>query len=226
LFRFVLVSLFFADIERKGSYFAFDHSEERIKRNISFHYRNELKIRSKKRIGFMHVDITSLEGEDLLGSPLRVVFTKGVNSFVLLVFTAFLFNCSGWLLEQISGFTTPTLFWAPSPRRVFFQIFIVFRGGQLARYSHRKAGTEYTGLTLQETSSLHCWEIQFVLLYPFLTLSKKGTIVDPYSQRWTYLKNKIKCVVLIDNNVAFLKQWCQCWLLVPLIRVWLKLTSQ
>jgi hypothetical protein len=35
-----------------------DHSEERIKRNISFRYRNELKIRSKKRIGFMHVDIT------------------------------------------------------------------------------------------------------------------------------------------------------------------------
>jgi hypothetical protein len=50
---------FFADIERKGSYFAFDHSEERIKRNISFRYRNELKIRSKKLIGFMHVDITN-----------------------------------------------------------------------------------------------------------------------------------------------------------------------
>jgi hypothetical protein len=52
---------FFADIERNGSYFAFDHSEERIKQNISFRYRNKLKIRPKQRIGLMHVDITTSE---------------------------------------------------------------------------------------------------------------------------------------------------------------------
>jgi hypothetical protein len=33
--------IFFADIEQKGSYFAFDHGEERIKQNTSFRYRNE-----------------------------------------------------------------------------------------------------------------------------------------------------------------------------------------
>jgi uncharacterized protein (DUF924 family) len=49
---------FLADIERNGFYFTFDHSEERIKQIISVRYQNELKIRSKKQIGFMHVDIT------------------------------------------------------------------------------------------------------------------------------------------------------------------------
>jgi Integrase zinc binding domain len=32
----------------------------RIKQNVSFRYRNKLKIKPKKRIGFMHVDTTSL----------------------------------------------------------------------------------------------------------------------------------------------------------------------
>jgi hypothetical protein len=36
----------------------FDHSYVRMKQNVSFRYRNKLKIRPKKRIGFMHVDIT------------------------------------------------------------------------------------------------------------------------------------------------------------------------
>jgi hypothetical protein len=40
-------------------YFHFDHSDVRIKQNVSFRYRNELKIRPLKRIGFMHVDITN-----------------------------------------------------------------------------------------------------------------------------------------------------------------------
>jgi hypothetical protein len=50
---------FLADIERNGSYLAFDHSKERIKQNIAFRNRNALKIRPEKRIGFMHLDITS-----------------------------------------------------------------------------------------------------------------------------------------------------------------------
>jgi hypothetical protein len=59
--RFVLFWLryFLEVIERNESYLAFDHSKERIKQNISFRYRNELKIRPEKRIGFMHVDITN-----------------------------------------------------------------------------------------------------------------------------------------------------------------------
>jgi hypothetical protein len=51
---------YFLDIfERNTFYFPFDNSELSIKRFVSFRYRNELKIRPKKRIGFMHVDITS-----------------------------------------------------------------------------------------------------------------------------------------------------------------------
>jgi hypothetical protein len=42
-------------------FFFFVHSDVRIKRNGSFRYRNELKVRSQKWIGFMHVDITSQE---------------------------------------------------------------------------------------------------------------------------------------------------------------------
>jgi hypothetical protein len=41
---------FLADFERSGSYFTFVHSEERIKQNISFRYRNELKIRSENEL--------------------------------------------------------------------------------------------------------------------------------------------------------------------------------
>jgi hypothetical protein len=40
-------------------YFRFDHSDVRTKQYVSFGYRNEWKIKLKKRIGFMHVDITS-----------------------------------------------------------------------------------------------------------------------------------------------------------------------
>jgi hypothetical protein len=36
----------------------FDHIKVRIKQIILFQYRNKLKIRSQKRIDFMHVDIT------------------------------------------------------------------------------------------------------------------------------------------------------------------------
>jgi hypothetical protein len=51
---------FFLDIfDRNCFYFPFDHSDVGIKPNVSFRYRNELKIRSQKRIGFMYVDITS-----------------------------------------------------------------------------------------------------------------------------------------------------------------------
>jgi hypothetical protein len=53
--------VFFLDIfDRNSFYFPFDHSDLRIKLNVSFRYRNKLKIRSQKRIGFMHIDITSL----------------------------------------------------------------------------------------------------------------------------------------------------------------------
>jgi hypothetical protein len=57
-FRYFLV--FF---ERICFYFHFNHSDVRIKQIVSFRYRNELKIRPKKRIGFMHLDITSLKVE-------------------------------------------------------------------------------------------------------------------------------------------------------------------
>jgi hypothetical protein len=43
--RYVPFCYFHADIWRNGSYFGFDHSEERIKQNISFRYRNEMKIK-------------------------------------------------------------------------------------------------------------------------------------------------------------------------------------
>jgi hypothetical protein len=45
--------------ERISSYFRFYHSDVRIKQYVSFRYRNELKIKLQKRIGFMHVDITN-----------------------------------------------------------------------------------------------------------------------------------------------------------------------
>jgi hypothetical protein len=44
--------------ERISFYFHFIHSDVRIKQDVSFRYQNELKIRPKKRIGFVHVDIT------------------------------------------------------------------------------------------------------------------------------------------------------------------------
>jgi hypothetical protein len=46
--------------ERNVFYFSFVHNLPWIIDNISFRYRNELKIRYKKRIGFMHIDIPSL----------------------------------------------------------------------------------------------------------------------------------------------------------------------
>jgi hypothetical protein len=52
---------FHAVIDQNGSYFAFAHGDVRINPNVSFRYRNELKIRLDKRMGFMHVDITSSE---------------------------------------------------------------------------------------------------------------------------------------------------------------------
>jgi hypothetical protein len=56
LFRF----RYFLDIfERNTYYFPFYHSELSLTRFVSFRYRNKLKIRPKKKIGFMHVDITS-----------------------------------------------------------------------------------------------------------------------------------------------------------------------
>jgi hypothetical protein len=45
--------------EQISFYFHFVHSDVRIKQDVSFRYRNELKIRPKKRIGFVHVDITN-----------------------------------------------------------------------------------------------------------------------------------------------------------------------
>jgi hypothetical protein len=53
-FRYFLVVF-----ERISFYFHFDHSYVRIKQNVSFLYRNELKIRPSKRFCFMHVDITN-----------------------------------------------------------------------------------------------------------------------------------------------------------------------
>jgi hypothetical protein len=44
--------------ERISFYFHCDHCDVRIKQDVSFRYRNELKIKPKKRIGFVHVDIT------------------------------------------------------------------------------------------------------------------------------------------------------------------------
>jgi hypothetical protein len=55
-FRYFLVVF-----ERIRFYFHFVHSDVRIKQDVSFRYRNELKIRPKKRIGFVHVDITNYD---------------------------------------------------------------------------------------------------------------------------------------------------------------------
>jgi hypothetical protein len=52
-------SYFLVVFEQSDFYFHFDHSDVRIKQNVSLRYRNDLKIRPQKRIGFMHVDITS-----------------------------------------------------------------------------------------------------------------------------------------------------------------------
>jgi hypothetical protein len=52
---------FLVVFEQISFYFHFDHSDVRIKQNVSFQYPNELKIRSKKQIGFVHVNITSAE---------------------------------------------------------------------------------------------------------------------------------------------------------------------
>jgi hypothetical protein len=51
--------------EQISFYFHFDHSDVRIKQDVSFRYRNELKIRPKKRIGLVHVDITNRNPFDL-----------------------------------------------------------------------------------------------------------------------------------------------------------------
>jgi hypothetical protein len=40
-------------------YFHFYHSDVRIKQNVMFRYRNKLKIRPQKQIGFVHVYITT-----------------------------------------------------------------------------------------------------------------------------------------------------------------------
>jgi hypothetical protein len=71
--RFVLFwfRYFFADIERNGSYFAFDHSAERIKQNISFRYRNDLKIRSKNEL--VLCTLTSIQISDRLADSNRTV---------------------------------------------------------------------------------------------------------------------------------------------------------
>jgi hypothetical protein len=53
-FRYFLVVF-----ERISFFFHFVHSDVRIKQDVLFQYRNELKIRPKKRIGFVHVDINS-----------------------------------------------------------------------------------------------------------------------------------------------------------------------
>jgi hypothetical protein len=67
-FNFLNSKLFFVSFgfcyflvvfERICFYFHFDHSDVRIKQIISFRYRNELKIRPQKQIGFLHVDITT-----------------------------------------------------------------------------------------------------------------------------------------------------------------------
>jgi hypothetical protein len=47
--------------EQISFYFPFDHSDVRIKQFVSFRYRNKLKIKLQKQIGFMHVDITNLD---------------------------------------------------------------------------------------------------------------------------------------------------------------------
>jgi hypothetical protein len=52
---------FLVVFERISFYFHFVQSDVRIKQDVSFRYRNELKIRPKKQIGFVHVDITSQE---------------------------------------------------------------------------------------------------------------------------------------------------------------------
>jgi hypothetical protein len=52
-------------------YFHFVHSDVRIKPDVSFQYRNELKIRPKKRIGFVHVDITNPD--------LKILFTTMIR---------------------------------------------------------------------------------------------------------------------------------------------------
>jgi hypothetical protein len=56
LFGFCYFLVFF---ERISFYFHFDHSDVWIKQYVSFRYQNELKISPQKRIGFMHVDITT-----------------------------------------------------------------------------------------------------------------------------------------------------------------------
>jgi hypothetical protein len=51
--------VFLVVFERISFYFHFVHSDVRINQNILFRYQNKFKIRSQKRIGFMHVEITS-----------------------------------------------------------------------------------------------------------------------------------------------------------------------
>jgi hypothetical protein len=71
---------FFLDIfDRNGFYFPFDHNDVRIKPNVSFRYRNKLKIRSQKRIGFMLVDITNKEWK-LIPEELNIQ-RKGVKTY-------------------------------------------------------------------------------------------------------------------------------------------------
>jgi hypothetical protein len=52
--------------ERISFFFHLAHSDVRIKQEVSFRYRNELKIRPKKRIGFVHVDITTSDESQLI----------------------------------------------------------------------------------------------------------------------------------------------------------------
>jgi hypothetical protein len=46
--------------EQISFYFHFNHSDVRIEHDVSFRSRNKSKIRPKKRIGFVHIDITTL----------------------------------------------------------------------------------------------------------------------------------------------------------------------
>jgi hypothetical protein len=70
--------VFFLDtFDRNGFNFPFDHSDLRIKPNVLFRYRNELKIRPQRQIGFMHVDITTRET-----IPLTIVYALSLKGYL------------------------------------------------------------------------------------------------------------------------------------------------
>jgi hypothetical protein len=98
--RFVLFCFrsFLAVIERNRSYFAFDLCDVRIKQKFSFRYRNELKIRPKQQIGFMHVDITTPQ---LLCLRVVAVPRLGIKTRQLL---------KGWKSIKSSGMNNSPLF--------------------------------------------------------------------------------------------------------------------